>query len=62
MFGGADTPGRIHFRHRIGMYARELVRPATVYDDQLYAFLGDVIGGQAPQTVAWPMYAFCTML
>jgi hypothetical protein len=40
------------------MYARELGRPAAAYDDQLYAFLADAIGGQASQTVVWPTEVF----
>jgi hypothetical protein len=64
MIGGAgdDPPRRIRNRHRIGMYARESAWPATVHDDQCYTLFVDVIGGHAPQAVAWPMDAFCTVL
>jgi hypothetical protein len=45
------------------MDARELTRPATVYDDKLYAFLCDVIGGQALRRWHGPWTRFvCAVL
>jgi hypothetical protein len=49
--------GRVCLFHRLQRYAPQLGNP-TDYDNNGYAFFGDVTNGQAPPSVEWPGNAF----
>ena len=50
--------GRVMLYHRLQRFQPQLGQPATPYDNQGFAFHGDLVGGQAPPTVEWLANAF----
>ena len=53
----AHPHGLVRLYHRVQRYVPSIA-PATPHDNHGYAFKGDVLLGQSPQTVDWPDTAF----
>ena len=48
------APGLIYGMHTISKYATRLGHPATLWDNELFVSLHDVVGNQIPATVHFP--------
>ena len=57
----ATDPGEIVAYHRVSRFAPRMGLAPTPWDNAGFAFLGDMIQGQAPPTVAWDNSYFHTV-
>jgi hypothetical protein len=49
----ADNPDLINAYHRVGRFGPRLWLPPTPWDNVVFAFMGDLVEGQAPPLVIW---------